>query len=353
MKIRALTLLIDYFEYDNEFEELINDFLLHSKNLNIEIWTKRIAINPVNINDLLNITKKIITSLNKNIDYIAIPVELKNNKNYFDIISKVLKINEKIFLSFFGNEEDFFVFSKIVYNVSNKLNPSDCTRICFTFNGPLLTPYFPSASAMDKELGIAAALFYVNDLIKSLKDRLDLYKKIIEIDSIVNNSLLNLSSHLMVKNYGIDLSLSPWMKESVALLLEKICRKKFYSPGIRYAIFYLNKLIKEISSKNAHCGFNEVMLPYAEDSRLMELGKMNAISAYDLLSLSSICVAGLDMVVTPFNNFSDFSNFMKDCFAILSSKNKPSGIRIIPIKDKNRKIINLERFGKVPILKLR
>jgi len=232
MRIRALTFLIDYFKYSNDFKELINNFLFYSKNSNIKIWTKRIAINPVSINDLLNIVNKIITSLNENIDYIAIPVELKNNKYSINTILKTLKINEKIFLSFFGDEENFEIFTKIVYNVSNKLSPFDCTRICFTFNGPLLTPYFPSASAMNEELGIAAALFYVNDLM-SLKNKSDFYKKIVEIDNITNEFLSNLSSNLIVKNYGIDLSLSPWMEESVALLLEKICNKKFNNPGIR------------------------------------------------------------------------------------------------------------------------
>jgi uncharacterized protein (UPF0210 family) len=352
MRIRALTFLIDYFKYSNDFKELINNFLFYSKNSNIKIWTRRIAINPVSINDLLNIANKIIVSLNENIDYIAIPVELKNIKDNINIILKTLKINEKIFLSFFGDEENFEIFTKIVYNVSNKLSPFDCTRICFTFNGPLLTPYFPSASAINEELGIAAALFYVNDLM-SINNKSDFYKKIFEIDSIANEFLSNLSSNLIVKNYGIDLSLSPWMEESVALLLEKICNKKFNSLGIRYAIFYLNKLIKEISSKNNHCGFNEVMLPYAEDSRLMELGRKGLISVYDLLSLSSICVAGLDMVLFSIDNFNNFFNFMKDCYATLSIKNKPSGIRVIPVKYKPKKIIKIEKFGKIPILKLK
>ncbi|MEM1575258.1 MAG: DUF711 family protein [Nitrososphaerota archaeon] len=353
MRVRALTLLIDYFEYHNEFEKLINKFLLYSKNSNIEIWTKRIAINPININDLLDMSNKIVNSLNENIDYVAIPVELKNNKNIISIILKILKINKKIFLSFFGDEENFEIFIKIVYNVSNKLSPFDCTRICFTFNGPLLTPYFPSASAKNGEIGIAAALFYVNDLMECLKNKSDLYKKISKIDNIANEFLSNLSSNLIVKNYGVDLSLSPWMEESVALLLEKICKKKFNSPGIRYAIFYLNKLIREISSKNNHCGFNEVMLPYAEDSRLMELGKKGLISTYDLLSLSSICVAGLDMVLFSIDNFDNFFNFMKDCYAFLYSKNKPSGIRVIPIKCNPGKIIKIKKFGKIPVLKLK
>lgn len=45
--------------------------------------------------------------------------------------------------------------------------------------------------------------------------------------------------------------------------------------------------------------------------------------------------------------------FLKDVYAVLSSKGRPAGIRVVPAQAEPGDIIKLRRFGRVAVIKLR
>jgi len=343
MRIRAITLFVDYGKYGLDLSSLARLFykesLKSSLSHNINIWTWRIALSPIKVDTLADVASS-VESIPREINYIAIPLEGLSMDDVDKIIN-ILTNTSRVFLSIHGGEREYSVFIQVLMKLS--LNPQLCTRIAFAIDKPVLTPYFPLASSPEGGFGVASALLYVNDLINTQ----DLSRKISEIFLEAYSLVDEVSLKLGAECYGVDLSLSPWMEESVAVLIERIKGKPFNEVGTYKAIFNLNCLIKAVSSRFRCVGFNEVMLPYAEDSLLMSLGERGLLNVYDLISLASVCVAGLDMVVVPCEGLEDM---LWDAYAVLKSKNQPSGVRAIPVKANPGDRVNLGRFGEVPVM---
>lgn len=346
MRIRAITLFTDYIRYRMNLPLIArlfhNESLKSSLKHNVSIWTWRIALNPIKKDILMDVASS-IESIPKEINYIAIPLDGLSVDDVDNIIN-LLANTDRIFLSIHGGEMEYSIFIQVLKRLSS--NPQLCTRIAFAIDKPILTPYFPLASSPEDGFGIASALLYVNDLLNTQELNRRINEVFLKAYSIVNEVSLKLNAEC----YGVDLSLSPWMEESVALLIERIKGKPFNEGGTYKAIFNLNCLIKSISNQSKCVGFNEVMLPYAEDLRLMNLGERSLLSAYDLISLASVCVAGLDMVVVPYGELEDM---LWDAYAVLKGKNQPSGVRVIPVRANSGDKINLGRFGTVPVMVLK
>jgi len=82
------------------------------------------------------------------------------------------------------------------------------------------------------------------------------------------------------------------MNESVVELLS-LMGFELDSPGFNYGVRMLNDRISRMAEKLGYAGgFNEVMLPYAEDSLLIDAGRKGFLCARNLLLYSSTCVAG-------------------------------------------------------------
>ena len=346
MRIRAITLFVDYSRYGVNLPLLArlfyNESLKSSLKHNINIWTWRIALNPIKKDMLMDVASS-VESIPREINYIAIPLDGLGVDDV-DAIVNLLTNTDRIFLSIHGDEMEYLIFIQALKRLSS--NPQLCTRIAFAIDKPILTPYFPLASSPEDGFGIASALLYVDDLLNTQ----DLSRRINEVFLKAYNIVDEVSSKLNAECYGVDLSLSPWMKESVAVLIERIKGKPFNEGGTYKVIFNLNHLIKSISNQSKCVGFNEVMLPYAEDLRLMNLGERGLLNVYDLISLASVCVAGLDMVVAPYEGLEDM---LWDAYAVLKSKNQPSGVRVIPVRANSGDKINLGRFGEVPVMVLK
>jgi uncharacterized protein (UPF0210 family) len=346
MRIRAITLFVDYYRYGSDLLSIArlfyNESIKSSLSHGINVWTLRIALSPVRVEALMDVASS-VKSIPEEISYIAIPLEGLGVDDV-DTIIDLLTNTSRIFLSIHGGEREYSLFIRMLMKLSS--NPQLCTRIAFAIDKPMLTPYFPIASSPEGGFGVASALLYVNDLLNAQ----DLTRKINDVFLKAYSLVNEVSLKLNAECYGVDLSLSPWMEESVAVLIERIKGKPFNECGTYKAIFNLNCLIKAVSSQPGCVGFNEVMLPYAEDSRLMSLGEMGLLNVYDLISLASVCVAGLDMVVVPYEGLEDM---LWDTYAVLKSKNKPSGVRVIPVRANPGDRVNLGRFGEVPVMMVR
>ncbi|MEB3691215.1 MAG: DUF711 family protein [Caldisphaeraceae archaeon] len=222
-----------------------------------------------------------------------------------------------------------------------------------TFNyNYFITPYFPLASAIPGEVGISVCLTYPNYLSGSyLKNG---YEGLVASIREAGEKALEMgefvSKELGVKYYGVDLSVSPWMEESSLGLIEAVSGVRLTRPGFASGLKRVNDAVLEASNGIKTTGFNEVMLPIAEDSRLKARASEGEVSARYLAMLSGACLAGLDLAVVP-SDVDGVAGLILDVSAYSKTKKRVLGVRIIPVDgvepgDK----VDLGRFGFTPVI---
>lgn len=325
-----------------------------AESLNVGVWTKRLALAPAPASELPRMAELMNDLVEKSVDFVAIPVGASGPSDIGEIL-EALSGTENLFISISGGLDELMLFASLLKGAFSNLGSEACTRISFTLGEPLLTPYFPSASAVSGEVGVSASMLYADDVRNALASGIGADGAMRRSYARAYELLRTVSTRLNIENYGVDLSLSPWMDESVARLVEAVSGVEFGGPGSHDAVHKLSRAMDSVaSSKGVEAvGFNEVMLPYAEDSRLLELGAQGKLTAYSLLSFAPICVAGLDMVVIPYHGEGELMRFLKDVYAVLSSKGRPSGIRVVLAQGEPRDIIELRHFGRVAVMGLR
>ena len=246
--------------------------------------------------------------------------------------------------------EDPLVFAEKACKIISKAaeqNPVNATRIALGFHSrDFTTPYYPDSSSTSK-VRIALAFLYPKALINEMVKLGD-----IQAAFEIMFARIHHVTNLVEKHVGIpvkiDYSLSPWMENSVAELFEKL-GYSLLQPGSNYGIGLINKLIRKYMDKEKAVGFNEVMLPYAEDSLLIKYGSEKLLKARDFLRFASTCVAGVDMVVIP-NEKQNLEKLILDAYSIRLVKKKPLAFRAIPVPGSPGDSVELGKFGRPVIL---
>jgi len=243
--------------------------------------------------------------------------------------------------------------AEFLYRISEELGPEANTMLAFTSGEPYETPYFPATRG--GSFGISASLLYPSDLYGALYEA---EEPEMTLRSVMKFLFTQAERELLEELneeapfLGIDYSLSPWMEESSARVISLLARTDFLEPGTPSAILEMNEIIREASEGLKSLGFNEVMLPMAEDNLLMEMVLEGRLKVRDLAYLSSYCVTGLDMVVIPFGDVTKLAKLIGDVLASGKVKGKVVGVRIIPVDGKPGEEVELGRFGRVPIMGL-
>ncbi len=230
------------------------------------------------------------------------------------------------------------------------------TRFALVFGSSWpLTPYFPIAVQTRSGMGFGLAAFYVDDILASLSEyeELDVIRVVASrVFGLIEEVARSASQALGIDYYGVDASLSPWMNESVARLIERMMGDaKIGSPGTLAVIRELNRIIRAIASSIDAIGFNEVMLPVAEDNVLKERVGEGRIRVRDLLLYSTMCVAGVDMVVVGEDvGLREVQGLVRDMHAVYKLKGFEVGLRLIRASGrKPGDEIQLGMFGRVPV----
>ncbi|NPA98098.1 MAG: DUF711 family protein [Crenarchaeota archaeon] len=237
--------------------------------------------------------------------------------------------------------------SRIVHEASSR-DPVLATRVGVAIhNEPIRTPYFPDSTSY--AMGWSFGLGYLyNDLMEKH------IRKELRFEDFVDMLERPLS---LVRSMGYtvfaDLSLSPWMNDSTAKLIMSISKTGLFEPGFLSAIRFVNKIISELAAHIAWVtGFNEVMLPYAEDKVLIDAGCQGRIRAQDFLLGSTVCMAGPDMLVVPADR-DQLANFILDTYTVWLTKKRPMGIRVIPVNGSPGSKVRLGKFGSPCIIPYR
>jgi len=340
-KIRAVTVALP------EISEDLIDLLKRLKEecRGADIWTFRLALPPSKFSEEL-VEKAEHFRREADFDYLAIPFSLEDK--ILDIAEAVSEFSG-VFASINISSLDYWDIPKVAEKYFSLLdylrrrgNYITQCKIALAVRGPVLTPYFPCASSIDKKPCLMGALLYINYLKKGVKSAERIRRAGLSLLELLSRA----GSVLGFDVAGVDLSISPWMEESV---VELVADKNGLS---LYKILKLNKAIEEAAEELRVCGFNEVMLPLAEDNGLKELVRKGVLRGRDFVAASAVCVAGVDLVLLSSVDPIAVLNYIKDCLAVAHLKGRPFGLRLVYTDGAPGDEVELGKFGKTPVVEL-
>jgi len=339
-KVRAVTLAIP--ELNESFIELARK--VKETEVRTEIWSYRIALAPTKCSlKLLDRASAFVEEAD--FDYFSVPLSAEGN---LAEICESLSSYENLFASFNVPELELSripCLAEKYYQALNSLRKrgdylTQC-RIALVVKGPIETPYFPAAACVSGKPFLTGALLYA----KYLYSKGNIIEKIRDAGRTCLKVLTEISCKAGIEVKGVDLSISPWMEESVVPLITS--GKRSIS---LYRILVLNKAIERASAELKSCGFNEIMLPLAEDNELKRLAAEGALRARDFIRFSVACVAGVDMVLLPNAPREKFLEYIEECLAVAFIKNKPIGFRLIYTDAEPGEFIELGKFSSTPVI---
>jgi len=132
---------------------------------------------------------------------------------------------------------------------------------------------------------------------------------------------------------GIDLSPAPLKDVSIGAAIEELIQQPFGSAGTLTAAGTITAAIKAVDVKQT--GYNGLMLPILEDSRLAERWGQGRVSLDGLLSYSSVCATGLDTIPLPGDvSIEQLDMILADVATLAVKWKKPLSARLLPVKGK-------------------
>ncbi len=280
------------------------------------------------------------------VDYVALPLRSAKGASW---IIGVLKRYEKAFFSVPYVEGEEPLVEELVRGISVKAGPVEAAHFAVSFGEQLHTPYFPATAS--KGDSTMLSLLYPSYLSSAIKEGKGMRAALEELASkVVGAAKEVLKESGLPSRLGVDYSLSPWMEESAAAVIEDLKGTPLNMPGTHYAILEINKAIWEVAERYDGLGYNEVMLPVAEDDRLKELVAKGDLALSQLVSYVSVCVAGLDMVLLPLSVEEGFiASLVRDLAAIREVKGRTLGMRVILVDAEPGEVVELGFFGKTPV----
>jgi uncharacterized protein (UPF0210 family) len=132
---------------------------------------------------------------------------------------------------------------------------------------------------------------------------------------------------------GIDLSPAPLKEVSIGAAIEELIAQPFGSSGTLTAAATITSAIKNIQVTQT--GYNGLMLPILEDSRLAQRWSEGHVSLEGLLSYSAVCGTGLDTVPLPGDvSIEQLDTIIGDMATLAFKWHKPLSARLLPVKGK-------------------
>jgi len=352
MKIRSITLFAASGEMQSVRERVSNlgsmlSFNIESMFLSESVWSTRVALPPLSEQETP--MKRASQLLDLNVVNYASIGQVEDAHPALEEVAEV--VENGLYVSINMRSTDRIKSIEKVLRKACEKNPSNGSRICVNMGGDIFTPYFPSACNLHGEEGLAISLLYPSLL---RHKHLNQFQDILaEVYASTEKVGLKLSERLGINYYGVDASLSPWMEESVAEIIEFASGVRIPLPGTFSTIREINSLIRS-AVKTAGIratGYNEVMLPVAEDNVLKERVAAGDVKLRDLVYLASACVSGVDMVVVSDNAPSRIiEGVFKDLFEISMLKGRATGLRMIFASAEPGETVKLNFFGWTPVI---
>jgi uncharacterized protein (UPF0210 family) len=225
-----------------------------------------------------------------------------------------------------------------------KLAATEHSQANFKFSAiafvPPLTPFFPGsyhtgfghqfAIALESANTVAAAFQGAPDLATARQRLIDrLGNEARNVEALAGRVDQDTGWTYM----GIDLSPAPLKNISIAAALETLTAQPLGSPGTLTGAATITAAIRDIQVKQT--GYNGLMLPVLEDSRIAQRWSEGRLSLDSLLSYSAVCGTGLDTVPLPGDVTEQQIELIIGDMASLAVKwHKPLSARLLPVTGK-------------------
>jgi uncharacterized protein len=263
-----------------------------------------------------------------------------------DLLVEVLKNTKSINASLVVADENGVRWPSVgaAARVMQKLAATEHSQANFKFSAialvPPLTPFFPGsyhtgfghqfAIALESANTVAAAFQGAPDLATARKRLIDrLGSEAMNIESLAGRVDQDTGWTYM----GIDLSPAPMKDISIAAALETLTAQPIGSPGTLTGAATITAAIRDIQVKQT--GYNGLMLPVLEDSRLAQRWSEGRLSLDSLLSYSAVCGTGLDTIPLPGDTSEQQLELIIGDMASLAVKwHKPLSARLLPVAGK-------------------
>jgi uncharacterized protein (UPF0210 family) len=205
---------------------------------------------------------------------------------------------------------------------------------------PQLSPFFTAAYHTGFGHQFAIGLESANVVAEAFRDATDVDTAREKLTSMLSEHATEIERHALRIDretgwayVGIDLSPAPLKEVSIGAAIENLIQQPFGSAGTLTAAGAITAAIKSISVKQT--GYNGLMLPILEDSRLAQRWSEGRVSLEGLLSYSAVCGTGLDTVPLPGDiSIERLDMILSDVATLAVKWKKPLAARLLPVKGK-------------------
>jgi len=205
---------------------------------------------------------------------------------------------------------------------------------------PPLSPFFTAAYVDGFGHQFAIGLESANVVAEAFRGATDIDAARQKLTSMLSNEAIEIERHAnridMETGWayvGIDLSPAPLKDVSIGAAIENLIAQPFGSAGTLTAAATITAAVKAVHVKQT--GYNGLMLPILEDSRLAERWSQGRVTLEGLLSYSAVCGTGLDTIPLPGDISTDQLTLILADVATLAVKwHKPLSARLLPVKGK-------------------
>jgi uncharacterized protein (UPF0210 family) len=206
---------------------------------------------------------------------------------------------------------------------------------------PPFSPFFTAAYHNGFGHQFAIGLESANVVMAAFKDAPDLETAKHRLTDMLSEQASEIERHANRvdqetgwRYMGIDLSPAPLKEVSIGTAMEELTAQPFGSSGTLTAAATITSAIKSIQVKQT--GYNGLMLPILEDSRLAQRWSEGRVSLEGLLSYSAVCGTGLDTIPLPGNvTIEQLDTIIGDMATLAFKWHKPLSARLLPVKGKS------------------
>jgi uncharacterized protein len=360
-KIRAITAFVnlDRTQYQPQIADAVK-MLKYARTVfesrGFEVQTIRIATQP-----FPEYTKGLTTeqalAFFRNYDAVAIQekfaatigpamLDADTPESQADLLAEILKNTKSLNASLVVAGEDGVRWRSVgaAARVIKKLEDTEHSQGNFRFAAiamvPPLSPFFPAAYHTGFGHQFAIALESANVVANAFKNASDLRaarQKLTEALSTfafdVQDQAGRIDRDTGWAYVGMDLSPAPLKDVSIGAAIENLTTQPVGTAGTLTAAATITAAIKPITVKQT--GYNGLMLPILEDSRLSQRWTEGLLSIDALLAYSAVCGTGLDTIPLPGDITEEHLDLIIGDMASLAFKwHKPLSARLLPVAGK-------------------
>ena len=364
MKIRSITSFYDPGTMNaDETLEILSSLAKESKKTctahAYEVQTVRLAtipfpLFPTNGNSdlLIQFSKDMETKARANgFDYLSLGPAMIDHPESYSLISDLISETESTFFSGIIADQKTGVSMRAIQqcakivsqNASLEENGFANLRFSALANVKPFGPFFPgSYHQPGQPPAISIAIEGADEVVNafnSAKNLLEARKTLLRKLEKHANQLSLIFSDLLIDQkvvfQGFDFSVAPFPNDECSLgaAMESLGVSSLGNHGSLAAAAFLTDTLDR--GNWPRIGFNGLMLPLLEDSRLSQRSIDQTLSIKDLLMYSAVCGTGLDTIPIPGSTTpKQMEALMLDIAALSARLRKPLTARLMPIPGK-------------------